>query len=169
MYLGPLVGGGLLYDCDATSWFTRYRSHGCGRGGVEVKRLLLSRSPRYDWGPAMSVEEDLPTSEAISTRRRVPSENMSEMGQSSFHSVLAMVGARLVLKLRRRSMSDPQALMLLRWPRPSRRRIAYIPTFTASVLGVACPSGPSGGWGAPFPILPVPQPHSASDIERGQP
>ena len=50
-------------------------------------------------------------SEAIPTRRKIPTENMSEFCQAGSHSVLGMVGRRLVLKLRRRRHMAPGSIL----------------------------------------------------------
>ena len=63
---------------------------------------------------------------------------------------------------------DPQAMLLLRGSGLSRRRFAYTPTLVSSLLGLACFSGTSGSWGGFRPPVPVAQPHSASEMKRGQ-
>ena len=120
MYLAHLVKACQLNDCDATSRYTdRVRGAALGLSKVRdcpfVARPAVSRDQLRQLVKTFSLHDEFillavmgwisllrTKSEAIPTRRRTPTENMSGFGQASSHSVLGIIGECLVLKLRRR-------------------------------------------------------------------
>ena len=103
-------------------------------------------------------------------RKKGPSADMTEVGRPNTHSVLEIVGGRLALRPRRRGhgiRGDPHAIALLRELRSPRRGFPRTPAPTSSPIGASHRSGTIGRGGTHFFLLPITQPHSATEINRG--
>ena len=120
MYLAHLVKARQLNDCGATSR-CKERMRGAATGLSEAgscsfdARPAVSRAQLRLAVRTFSLQDEVSPlaaigwifllrikSEVIPTRRRNPTEDMSEFPQAGSHSVPGMVGRRPALKLRRR-------------------------------------------------------------------
>ena len=129
MYLAHLVKARQLNDCDATSWYTD-TVRGAATGLSQARECSFAARPAVSRGQlcrlvrTFSLQDEFTLlaaigwifllrikSESIPMGRRTPTENMSESGQASSHSVLGMVGRRLALKLRRRKHMASGAIL----------------------------------------------------------